>query len=82
MPSHPRRPVKSVIGENIRRARLRQGLTQEQLARRVGENTTDERISLWERGKHRPSDEHMRALARELDLNYVDFFVEHEGTLR
>jgi transcriptional regulator with XRE-family HTH domain len=73
------RPLKSVIGENIRRARLRQGLTQNELAHCIG--ATNQQVSKWEQGKHRPADKHLRALGQEFGLDYVDFFVEHEGTL-
>jgi len=50
----------------LREARLRAGLTQEELGRRAGKSASA--IGRWERGDVRPSLETLRALVRAADL--------------
>ena len=64
----------------LREARLRAGLTQAELARRVGKPAS--MISRWERGKVEPSLETLRSLVRACGLeltfrlaNYDDSYV-------
>jgi len=64
----------------LREARLRAGLTQAELARRVGKPAS--MISRWERGKVEPSFETLRGLVRACGLeltfrlaNYDDSYV-------
>lgn len=57
------------IGTNIRSFRLAQGLTQRQLAERIG--TDSFQVSRWERGANRPTDERLYALANALGVDVV-----------
>lgn len=64
-----------MIGENIRHARRRSGLTQEELAERTG--VSRQTIVKWESGTSIPDLGHAGAVARELgvtldDLVYFD----------
>jgi type I restriction enzyme M protein len=54
----------NALGEAIRRARTREGLTQAELAREVG--VSQGQISAWETGRTSPPDEHQHALKRVL----------------
>lgn len=68
----------------LRAARERAGLTQHELAHRIGV-VGGERVSMWERGDARPRSPHLlHALAREIGLSASDLLVEPEGvpTLR
>lgn len=68
----------------LRAARERSGLTQHELARRIGV-VGGERISMWERGDARPrSPRLLHALAKEIGLGARDLLVEPDGgpTLR
>ena len=47
-------------------ARIRKGLTQEQLAELIG--TKKQHISMWEKGKHKPTLENLKKLANALDI--------------
>lgn len=63
------------IGRNIRRARDERGYTQAYLAQLIGEEYPH-RISLWERGRHRPADEKLERLADALGLPGIGWFFE------
>lgn len=54
------------IAQLVRRERLARGFEQAQLAERVG--ASESTVSLWERGKRRPSREYCVRLARVFDL--------------
>jgi len=85
-----------ISGDILREARLRSGLTQQQLARRAG--TSQSAIARWESGAVVPSFERLRELVRACGLeltfglaNYddsYDYFIEQrlrlepEGRLR
>ena len=56
-----------ISGTLLREARLRAGLTQEELARRAG--TTQSAISRWESGSTRPPLEMLRRLVRACGLD-------------
>src|ERR1035441_3625038 len=58
------RAVDDALSEAIRRARLREGLTQAELAGEVG--TSQAQISNWERGRSQPSAEQLHALKEVL----------------
>jgi type I restriction enzyme M protein len=58
------KPVDYVLGEAIRRARLREGLTQADLAAEAG--TSQAQVSNWERGLSQPSSEQLAALKQVL----------------
>jgi transcriptional regulator with XRE-family HTH domain len=64
------------VGDNIRTARKDAGLTQVQLAERVGV-TSFMAISRWERGEHKPSDEFLLRLAAALDRDLPWFYTDH-----
>lgn len=69
--------VTNRIGANLRAARKRSGLTQRQLAERIG--TDSFQVSRWERGANRPQDETLHALAGALGLDLADFYAEPMG---
>ena len=76
MASQDTRSIKAILAGNIRRARGAKGLTQSQLALKVGVESMA--VSRWERAIVRPSDANMHALSDALDLDYADFFVSTE----
>jgi transcriptional regulator with XRE-family HTH domain len=57
------------VGRHIRAARLRHGVSQSELARRLPGHLEGRDVSRWERGANLPSWTHLRALARELDVS-------------
>jgi transcriptional regulator with XRE-family HTH domain len=71
-----------ISGDILREARLRSGLTQQQLATRAG--TSQSAIARWEKGDVVPSLERLREVVRACGLelgfriaNYDDSYVEH-----
>ena len=64
------------IGERIREARKRKGLSQEQLGEKLG--LSFQAVSTWETGKFIPDAEHLPALAKALDLSLDGLFAEKE----
>lgn len=66
--------VSRQIGANIRKARKAAGLTQRQLAERIG--TDSFQVSRWERGANRPQYETLAALAAALGLTPTAFYAE------
>lgn len=56
-------------GDLVRGARLRAGLTQAELARRLGRPQSQ--VARWERGSVRPSFETLRRIVRACDLELV-----------
>ncbi|MBQ8696285.1 MAG: helix-turn-helix transcriptional regulator [Clostridia bacterium] len=65
--------VNTIVGENIQHYRRRQGLTQHQLARRIG--VTYQAISKWETGKSTPDIALLPELARVFECRIDDFFI-------
>jgi len=65
------------IGQTIRRARIRRGLTQQQLAERLG--ITGNAVAFWERGQFTPRRHRVAALAEALGLG-VDAICRPEPT--
>ncbi|HVM34039.1 MAG TPA: helix-turn-helix transcriptional regulator [Actinomycetota bacterium] len=67
-------------GELIRQARLRTGLTQNELARRLG--TSQSVIARWETGRRSPTLETVwkavRACGMELDISITNYDFEHD----
>lgn len=75
MATQPNHQIATVVGRNIRTARERAGLTQIQLATKLG--TSISRISGWETGKHLP--QNPQAIADELtDGDVVSLYRELE----
>lgn len=66
--------VTNRIGANLRAARNGAGLTQRQLAERIG--TDSFQVSRWERGANRPQDATLAALADALGVDLAAFDVE------
>ena len=64
------------IGERIREARKRKGLSQEQLGEKLG--LSFQAVSTWETGKFIPDSEHLLILAKELDLSLDGLFMDME----
>jgi transcriptional regulator with XRE-family HTH domain len=60
------------IGANLKAARKGAGLTQRQLAERIG--TDSFQVSRWERGANRPQDDTMQALAAALGIDLAVFY--------
>jgi len=59
-------------GKRLLEARLRRGMTQDDLARAVRTSVTN--ISRWERSKNRPGASRVLALALTLDIGPESFF--------
>lgn len=64
------------IGQRIREARKRKGLSQEQLGEKLG--LSFQAVSTWETGKFIPDSEHLPTLAKVLDLSLDGLFAEKE----
>lgn len=58
--------IRALVGRNVRRARIEQGLTQEQLAERA--DTSQFYVSSLEAGRRNPTVETVHALAVALGL--------------
>jgi DNA-binding XRE family transcriptional regulator len=71
-----RRTLRGLFGTRIRELRLRQKLTQEQLAERA--RISVDFLSLIERGRNSPSFENIENLARTLGCSVVDLFIFEE----
>lgn len=61
---------------NVKITRMKKGITQEQLARRVG--ATRQTIGLIEKGEYNPSLQLCVAIAKELDKTLDELFWEVE----
>ena len=65
------------IGRNIAQARKKAGLTQEQLAERVG--LSPQAISKWENGRNLPDLENLMQLAEQLNVPYSQLMGQETG---
>lgn len=63
--------LSELIGQKIRRYRLREGMTQTQLANRLG--MSYQQIQKYEQGKNRISVEHLWAIGCVLSRSVLDF---------
>jgi transcriptional regulator with XRE-family HTH domain len=63
---------RSRVGARIKKARLRSGLTQTDLARRI--DVADAQISRWENGRAMPAMETLEAIADALGVPTEAFF--------
>lgn len=64
------------IGENIKKVRLKNNLTQRQLAKKL--NITDKAISKWERGISLPNIEMLKKLSDTLNVN-IETFIKSDS---
>ena len=64
------------IGERIKTARKKKGMSQEMLAEKLG--VSFQAVSSWETGRFVPDAEHLPALAKELGLSLDALFAEEE----
>ncbi|MBI3374984.1 MAG: helix-turn-helix transcriptional regulator [Betaproteobacteria bacterium] len=64
--------TKKLVGARIKELRRQAGLTQEQLAERVGLDSRH--LSRLEVGRHYPSLQSLERIARALDVRIVEFF--------
>lgn len=62
------------LGENIRYRRTVMGLTQKQLAAKIGIGTT--RMSEYERGRHKPQEVTLEWIAGALDCRVEELFTD------
>lgn len=77
MPSQATGDLATTLGRNIRIARKAiPNMTQRKLAARI--DCDPMLVSKWERGWHRPNDQNLFALARELKRDLSWFYVERE----
>lgn len=67
-----------ILNENIRRYRKERGMTQRELAERLG--TTDKTASRWESGVQIPDAETVPALARIFDVSIGELYGEEKPT--
>lgn len=66
-------PLSTVVGEFLRKARERKGLSQAQLAEAMG--LKQQSVSKWEAGDSTPGLLRMQELATHLDIELVDLLV-------
>jgi len=64
--------TKRLVGERVQRLRKRKGLSQEELAAKIGIDTKS--LSRLERGAHYPSMETLERIRVELNVELKDFF--------
>jgi transcriptional regulator with XRE-family HTH domain len=72
-----KRTFRARFGDRLRRCRKKRGLTQDQLARKLGNPTTGVSISSWETGRYIPQLENLRRLADALEVK-VDRLLPRE----
>lgn len=68
----------TVLGANIRRLRLDRGLTQLQLAKKLGKKSKSV-VCNWETGVNPPPSTLLPRLAEELGATIGDLYVEHQA---
>ena len=68
-----RHTLRRRLGEAIRNLRMARGLTEEELARRMGKQPSSGRqISRWELGKNAPGADQLFTLLLALDMSFSD----------
>lgn len=63
----------ALIGDRIRAAREKAGLSQRELADQIPGKADGGQVSKWERGEHRPSDDTLKAIAQALGRDIAWF---------
>jgi transcriptional regulator with XRE-family HTH domain len=71
--------MRRLVGRNVKRSRLRNGLTQEQFAERSG--FTQQYISDLERGRRNPTVVSLFDLARALGVSHIELVTPDEEAL-
>ncbi|QUA52187.1 helix-turn-helix domain-containing protein [Aristaeella lactis] len=66
-----------MIGHRIKNARKAKGMSQKQLADKLG--VSYQAVSTWENDKYLPDSSHLASMAKELDLSVGTLFVEIEN---
>lgn len=61
----------TTIGERIKEYRLEKGLTQQQLAKRIG--VSQKAIDYWERGINEPKACYIIALVKTFEISFDEF---------
>lgn len=74
MPSQPTSQLRATIAANLDAAIAAKGLTNREVGDAVG--TTEHQVWRWRRGRVRPADTTLAALASALDRDIAWFFVE------
>jgi transcriptional regulator with XRE-family HTH domain len=69
---------KNIVGENLRRIRLRMGLTQEEVALRSG--LSQSYINQLESGKRMFTQKSLEQIGKALNIPIIDFFRKEEET--
>lgn len=64
---------KIIVGKGIREIRRARGLSQENIAERVG--VKQKVVSDWERGRVEPREENQQLIADALGCEWTDFFL-------
>jgi DNA-binding transcriptional regulator YiaG len=77
MGSGSTRHISATVGANIQAARKDAGLTQHELAVKLG-RVDAMAVSRWERAVHRPNDMALLRLAEVLERSVPWFYTEHE----
>lgn len=67
-------PSKSVIGERIRNLRIQKGLTQVELAEKLG--VSRQAVNNYETGDAKPSDDLKKIISEVLESDIVGLFFE------
>ncbi len=65
-----------MIGDKIKKARKKAGITQQELAKKLG--TTPQNLSQYEKGKRQPKKETLEKIADALDVNVWDLYDDYE----
>ncbi len=68
---------KNIVGENLRKVRIRMGLTQEEIALRSG--LSQGYINQLESGKRMFTQKSLERIAKVLNVPIIDFFRKDEG---
>ena len=63
-----------IFAGNLRAARARSGLTQKQVARKIGRRLDGTDVSRWERGVNRPSDKNTAKLCKLFEITFADLY--------
>jgi transcriptional regulator with XRE-family HTH domain len=76
----PQERIRKAVAANIRSARRKAGLTQHELASRIGGTVTGQQVSRWERNETSPGYANIEAIALALGLTDAWFFTERDGS--
>lgn len=71
--------IRKTVAANIKIARTKKGLTQHELAKKIGGTVTGQQVSRWERNEMSPAYQNLEKLADVLGYTDAWFFTERSG---